>query len=78
MTISNASSILLVFVCLVGIVSAATECYFPQPAQGQSLMSFLSSRDFERIPELDRVCWFYNVHCEHIIGATCRSRSSTT
>ncbi|XP_033637474.1 run domain Beclin-1-interacting and cysteine-rich domain-containing protein-like isoform X1 [Asterias rubens] len=51
-----------------GMVSAATECYFPQPAQGQSLMSFLSSRDFERIPELDRENAHFSIS-EAIIAA---------
>ncbi|XP_022098659.1 run domain Beclin-1-interacting and cysteine-rich domain-containing protein-like isoform X2 [Acanthaster planci] len=51
-----------------GAISPATECYFPQPAQGQSLMSFLSSRDFERIPELDRENAHFSIS-EAIIAA---------
>ncbi|XP_033118263.1 run domain Beclin-1-interacting and cysteine-rich domain-containing protein-like [Anneissia japonica] len=35
-------------------VSPVTDCYFPRPVEGQSLLSFLSSKDFKKCPELDR------------------------
>ena len=36
-------------------IAQMTECYFPRPTQGQSLMSFLSSQDFHTCAELDKV-----------------------
>ncbi|PIK35736.1 putative run domain Beclin-1 interacting and cysteine-rich containing protein isoform X1 [Apostichopus japonicus] len=37
-----------------GIQSPMVDGYFPQPSEGESLMSFLSSQDFATCPELDR------------------------
>jgi len=37
------------------MITQANECYFPQPRQGESLKSFLSSQDFDTCAELDRV-----------------------
>ncbi|XP_071949321.1 run domain Beclin-1-interacting and cysteine-rich domain-containing protein-like [Antedon mediterranea] len=35
-------------------VSPVTDGYFPRPVEGQSLLSFLSLKDFKMCPELDR------------------------
>ncbi|KAJ8030435.1 Run domain Beclin-1-interacting and cysteine-rich domain-containing protein [Holothuria leucospilota] len=37
-----------------GVQSPMVDGYFPQPSEGESLMSFLSSQDFATCPELDR------------------------
>eukprot|EP00057_Strongylocentrotus_purpuratus_P007742 XP_011662216.1 PREDICTED: run domain Beclin-1 interacting and cysteine-rich containing protein isoform X2 [Strongylocentrotus purpuratus] len=38
----------------VGSVSPACDGYFPQPSQGESLFTFLSSQDFATCPEVDK------------------------
>lgn len=42
---------------LLAIQSPMVDGYFPQPTEGESLMSFLSSQDFATCPELDRVSY---------------------
>ncbi|CAH1782155.1 unnamed protein product [Owenia fusiformis] len=37
-----------------GSIIHPTECYFPRPTQGQSLLNFLSSQDFHTCAELDK------------------------
>ncbi|XP_006816463.1 run domain Beclin-1-interacting and cysteine-rich domain-containing protein-like [Saccoglossus kowalevskii] len=45
-----------------------TECMFPKPVEGQSLMSFLSSQDFQTWPDLDRENAHFSIS-EAIIAA---------
>ncbi|KAG1701406.1 Run domain Beclin-1-interacting and cysteine-rich domain-containing protein [Nymphon striatum] len=45
-----------------------TECFFPQPAEGQSLTSFLSSQDFNTCVEVDRENAHFSIS-EALIGA---------
>ncbi|XP_070537841.1 run domain Beclin-1-interacting and cysteine-rich domain-containing protein-like [Ptychodera flava] len=47
---------------------SSTECMFPKPVEGQSLMSFLSSQDFQTWPDLDRENAHFSIS-EAIISA---------
>ncbi|XP_077988027.1 run domain Beclin-1-interacting and cysteine-rich domain-containing protein-like isoform X2 [Glandiceps talaboti] len=49
-------------------VSSPSDCMFPKPEEGQSLMSFLSSQDFQTWPDLDRENAHFSIS-EAIIAA---------